>query len=91
MSSLYSHLKQSDACGIGERIRTDVELQRLELSGGAVGISVSVGVASYPANASDITELLQKSDEAVYEAKRLGKNRVRQASPLVNSDTGTPA
>jgi len=87
---------ETDCCdgrNIGERIRAGVERQRLEPGGreADISLSVSVGVAAYPANASDITELLQKSDEAVYEAKRLGKNRVCQASPPVGSDTSTPA
>lgn len=80
--------ESADACSIGERIRAEVEQRRLKLNGTENTISVSVGVASYPANASEITELLQKVDEAVYDAKRLGKNRVSQASTLASSDTG---
>ena len=39
-------------------------------------ISVSGGVAAYPADALDSTKLLQAADAALYEAKRAGRNRL---------------
>ena len=44
-------------------------------------VSVSGGVAHYPADASDAVNLLRAADGALYEAKRLGRNRVLAASP----------
>ncbi|TWT25449.1 GGDEF domain-containing protein [Planomicrobium sp. CPCC 101110] len=41
-----------------------------------VALSISLGVASFPENAEDIQSLIQKADEALYEAKRKGKNQV---------------
>jgi diguanylate cyclase (GGDEF)-like protein/PAS domain S-box-containing protein len=61
---------------IGERIRSQVERYRPELDGEEVGISISVGIASYPGHASDVTQLLQRVDEAMYHAKRGGRNRL---------------
>jgi diguanylate cyclase (GGDEF)-like protein len=76
----------TSACRIGERIRAEIEKRTLQLDGREATISVSVGVASYPVNASDVTELLHKADEAVYDAKNLGKNRVCQSSHLLTSN-----
>lgn len=39
-------------------------------------LTVSVGVATYPDDAQTKTDLIRTADEALYEAKRLGKNRV---------------
>ena len=77
-----------EACDISERIRAQVEQYRIEIDGEEVRASISAGVASYPAHASDINELLQKADEAMYNAKRAGKNRICLASaePLSGSE-----
>jgi diguanylate cyclase (GGDEF)-like protein/PAS domain S-box-containing protein len=61
---------------IGERIRSQVEHCRPMISGKETSISISVGIASYPENASGVTELLKRADEAMYNAKGLGKNQV---------------
>ena len=61
---------------IGERIRSQVEHCRLKLVGEEISISVSVGIASYPLHSSGVTELIKRADEAMYNAKGLGKNQV---------------
>jgi diguanylate cyclase (GGDEF)-like protein/PAS domain S-box-containing protein len=47
----------------------------VELPFGALGVTVSVGVAVYPDDAIDSTTLRRLSDEAMYRAKRAGRNR----------------
>lgn len=76
----------SEACDIGERIRSQVEQYHTEIDGEELGASISVGVASYPSHASDVKELLQRADEAMYNAKRSGKNQVCLATPLPGSE-----
>jgi diguanylate cyclase (GGDEF)-like protein len=51
-------------------------------------VSISGGVASYPADGRDSFSLLQAADEALYTAKQLGRNRVIAAQDrfdLVNA------
>ncbi|MBT7071728.1 MAG: diguanylate cyclase [Anaerolineae bacterium] len=41
-----------------------------------LSVTISVGLAVYPADGSDYAEIIQKADEALYEAKEQGRNRV---------------
>jgi diguanylate cyclase (GGDEF)-like protein/PAS domain S-box-containing protein len=52
----------------------------VELAFGAMGVTVSIGVAVYPDDATDATTLRRLSDEAMYRAKRAGRNRAAYAS-----------
>ncbi|MDQ3985125.1 MAG: sensor domain-containing diguanylate cyclase [Actinomycetota bacterium] len=55
----------------GERFRAVIE--QLDT---AVPITVSVGAASFPLNAFDRDELVRAADDALYQSKRSGRNRV---------------
>lgn len=64
---------------VAERIRAKVEA--LQSPTGAATpasttLTVSIGVATYPADGETIKELLDRSDRAMYEAKSRGKNQV---------------
>jgi diguanylate cyclase (GGDEF)-like protein/PAS domain S-box-containing protein len=69
------------ASKIAERIRAQVERYKIQLEGDEVGITISAGIVSYPAHASVVEELLKKVDEAMYNAKRGGKNQSSVFSP----------
>ena len=71
----------SSARRIAKRIRAQVEQCLIKIDGREVGITISVGIASYPAHALGVSELLQKADEAMYNAKKGGKNQLRVLSP----------
>jgi len=43
-------------------------------------VTVSIGIATFPADAKDFRELLMRADAALYEAKALGRNRVFNAA-----------
>ncbi len=72
-------LPHTDAEGArqsAERIRTTVAAASVPLpGGGAMSITTSVGVATLQ-NSDTLQSLLARCDRAVYEAKRLGRNRV---------------
>jgi len=59
-----------------ERIRTGVEEMRFATDKGAFSISISAGVASLGACCPTIGELLRRADEALYEAKHNGRNKI---------------
>jgi diguanylate cyclase (GGDEF)-like protein len=60
-----------EALAIGERLR-----QKVAESTTVVPMTVSGGVATLPTNALDAQSLLKAADDALYESKRGGRNRI---------------
>ncbi len=65
-----------------EKIRANVEVTTIpgETSQPGDALTVSIGLATAPADTKDSGTLIQKADEALYSAKSLGKNRVQAYS-----------
>lgn len=63
---------------IAERIRKSVEKTDFKGDGpqAVVKMTLSLGVATFPVTAKSITDLIFQADEALYDAKRKGRNRV---------------
>ncbi|ARS53008.1 hypothetical protein B9G99_09025 [Kushneria konosiri] len=61
---------------LAERLRARVEGTPFALEPKALNITISLGVAVTPANTCDFDSVLQNADEALYKAKREGRNRV---------------
>lgn len=51
-------------------------------------VTISIGVSAVPRSARDGMELIRRADAALYEAKRAGRNRVRQSRPLAGAGAG---
>jgi diguanylate cyclase (GGDEF)-like protein len=72
----------ADAARKAEELRAAVERLALQSQGRAVGpLTISAGVTGFPWHAQDTDALLRCADEALYAAKRLGRNRVIGAKP----------
>jgi diguanylate cyclase (GGDEF)-like protein len=73
------------AYNLAERVRAGIEELALPLldGEGALRVTASFGVATLPGSADDMRELVAAADEALYRAKRAGKNRTvrAEASP----------
>lgn len=62
---------------LAERLRRAIEVIAVEARGGEqVYVTVSAGVAAYAVGAGDETDLIERADDALYESKRRGRNRV---------------
>jgi diguanylate cyclase (GGDEF)-like protein len=72
------------AMKLNEQVRQNVEMLDFlkKMDGPNLHPSVSLGLACYPATCSTKEELTKQADEALYEAKHRGRNRVEHA-PLL--------
>ena len=66
-----------------ERLRKSLESYRFQAEKKRFSVTASIGIAGFPEHATTMDELLEKADQALYEAKRSGKNKVR----LFQADT----
>jgi diguanylate cyclase (GGDEF)-like protein len=75
---LSPHTRAQQACALAKRIHETLE----ELAGDAGPITVSIGISdTNKSAAADERALLLAADAALYEAKRLGRNRTELAPP----------
>lgn len=72
---LLSHVDTSQAAKIAERIRESVSSTPFAPLGTQIPLSVSVGGVSFSTPAP-FSDLFRAADQRLYEAKRLGRNRV---------------
>jgi diguanylate cyclase (GGDEF)-like protein/PAS domain S-box-containing protein len=60
---------------VAERMREDVTAQSVAMPRGPVGITISCGVAALSSPDDTLDDLIRRADEALYSAKREGRNR----------------
>jgi diguanylate cyclase (GGDEF)-like protein len=66
---------KEDAYELGKRLRRLIEQSNF-FEGSSRKITASIGISNYPADSEEKTKLVEIADKMLYEAKRLGKNRV---------------
>jgi diguanylate cyclase (GGDEF)-like protein len=66
----------ANASEICQRLRTAVETASFQGQRGSAYLTISLGIASYPEHGQSPEALMQAADEALYEAKDAGRNRV---------------
>jgi diguanylate cyclase (GGDEF)-like protein len=76
-------LPQTDATGgreVAERLRKRIEALRVTTGAGEVRVTASLGVGEYLSRAGDASAVYDRADQALYAAKRGGRNRVDVAT-----------
>jgi diguanylate cyclase (GGDEF)-like protein len=76
---------ETTAVAVAERIRTAVSASRIDIGDALIGMTVSIGVAAWQPDEADFGTLVRRADQAMYAAKRGGRNRVIAASQLGES------
>lgn len=72
-----------------DRARESAERMRKQLGGEQFAggpVTISVGVAEYPAHGDTAKALIGQADAALYESKRAGRDRVTCASAKSNKE-----
>ena len=77
---------------VAERLRQQVQESELQSDGRDLTVTISIGVAEAQPSMSDIGDLLKAADQALYKAKRTGRNRVVKAveRPIVTLVSSAP-
>ena len=73
-----------------ERLREAIESNRIEHENRTISITVSVGVAQREVQVARSNDLLKLADDALYEAKRGGRNRVCIAGSGLHAEPEHP-
>lgn len=72
-----------DAAAIAERLRVRMEEKQLSLENGEMfSIQISLGVAGITSQFPTLTKLIDAADQALYQSKQAGRNRVCVFKPL---------
>jgi two-component system cell cycle response regulator len=83
---ILPEISEKEALAVCRRIMKSIEryeFQSFEKKN--IGpLRVTIGIASFPKNANDSKELVEKADRAMYAGKRAGKNRIRIFSDEIN-------
>ena len=69
------------AMDVAERMRESMAAKPLVFDGKQVTSTVSIGVASYPADGQTMDAIVARADRALYKAKTTGRNRVVRFTP----------
>ncbi|KPK62712.1 hypothetical protein AMJ83_10080 [candidate division WOR_3 bacterium SM23_42] len=80
---LCPEIQKQDAARIVGNLMHDLEMYDFGRAKTGNKVTFSAGVASFPDDGGNVSELVKAADEALYEAKGMGRNNVRIHYPKV--------
>ena len=82
-AALLPTLSYDQAMNLADKLRRQIELISIRYGENTVSLTASLGVSTlYPSEDNSVQDLFHRADLALYEAKRLGRNRVACAPVL---------
>lgn len=74
-AALLPETDEAGALDVAEKLRAAIRALKFPGSHPVMGVTASFGIATFDQFSDDLQSLLVKADEALYEAKRSGRNR----------------
>lgn len=82
ISVILPETEADTAVDTAERLRVSIEQQPFDIAADApLWITVSIGVASSPADTNSVQALVSAADAAMFSAKKRGRNRIARYEP----------
>jgi len=75
-SIVFTETGKDDARYVAERIRRAIEEACIKVYDEDLKVTISIGISGFPADGQDTRGLIEKADQALYQAKETGRNRV---------------
>lgn len=88
---LLSNTPQDEAMHALERVRETLDAKPIEVGPHSIEVSVSIGAVQWRPEHHDIDAMMAQADEALYTAKRLGRNRIHLHCHEQNAEGPPPA
>lgn len=86
---ILPNINQEGALVVAERLRKTLSKEAISHDNLQLNVTASLGVSSYPEDATSQHMLLELADKALYLSKRLGRNRVHTATDLMFNEFET--
>lgn len=80
----------AQAAQVAEALRSRLAGQQMPREGEPLALSASFGVAEWKGPSEEPSRLLMRADEALYRAKRAGRNQVQAANDATQPEPGNP-
>lgn len=79
---LLPETSQKSAIKVAERIRSDIEANKIHTDKGALKFTVSCGVSQLNTTNNSLEKIIKKADNALYNSKKTGRNRTTAAEEI---------
>jgi diguanylate cyclase (GGDEF)-like protein/PAS domain S-box-containing protein len=86
-AAILPSVNLADAMAVAERLRAHVQMASTLYEGRTISCTVSIGVATMDDTLAGVDDLIKRADQALYAAKRLGRNHVASWSPEMQDVT----
>jgi diguanylate cyclase (GGDEF)-like protein len=76
LAVILTETDKEESLVIAERIRQAVESNKIAAYDESLNVTISIGISLFPADATEVLSLIDKADQALYQAKQSGRNKV---------------